>query len=1053
MELFEIMKHLPFFGPMLISAVGTLVIVLFLLFFFIILQFWIIGSSIFRFRLPYSLISLFNVPFMWRLVLYLAVGYIIFCELNVNTIIFNENRGVDQLIAIHAGIGALLISLYVAITQGTYRHIGLEQSQVLFKRTGIHILTVIEIIVFLSLIFPGFNKFSLLFTAVVGVEVVWQVFFIATYYTLHSFRKQLHEDVFNHANQSYIKSIIERRRKTNNYYRKLKELEDKYQISITFFSLDSPDNNIILKSNKTGIVSDIDLDQLDNLLKQISLFDQQVSTTNATNNNLQSTTLEHKRTVCIRLRPFDNVSTNDPLIFLEKNKFLADDSQIAEIQNTLSKVFFVIEKKLFSADKEIKIAISTLKSDVIDAIIGKNSNSAEELSKIFVMAGNILLDELHKCGANFSARDAKEENSSIFRDAFARARDDFIDDIRDIYDEALITNHPTIIRNLSGFPYGLVISSIRNNDHVFFSPLAHMLTRPYHFAIKTTDYDIKTALVKSSYQHLQEISEFEIIPSIEKHHPGEANTSLESLKDFMIGIFRAYLWLLKTAYEKKDITSFESFLYSVNKLMRYSHDENIWSIESQLSRGDLDINERNNLTKDLEKIKVIQELKKSRSEMLFVLAAWVLGKVKTDENSLEFFKALDNHIPSETQELTDLFFSARGDRRDNMWGCDFWDIPSDGEFHSVDFDGYISNLYCIKLLAIISENTELDQKPRDSWRYLGASDGPLIKFLSALPQDIKTYPSLCTIVGKNLGNIPILSSLILKEYKKQDDRDRVLRQTAQLSNEKINKFLEEFLKTINESALLRNVFKHFSLYKENLSKYKKTTKYLGVRTIDFKGPFIDQNHTHWLNHSSSYSRGFITGENSSIIRSLLKKSKEVEAAEIDKMIDDLSHENLIFITSWQGLNGFFERSGNFKSIWGNKVPIQKYLENEFKGVYISEKKEIPVLQVATNDELSSFVLLIRVQQIQAFIQEKPFPKKEAGTYHLVGVFGASIRSFSDDTALLNETISKPPKWLEDIGDKDRQNEYLLERVQVDLKEKFKLQLKTGNVGYYFKVQK
>jgi len=48
----------------------------------------------------------------------------------------------------------------------------------------------------------------------------------------------------------------------------------------------------------------------------------------------------------------------------------------------------------------------------------------------------------------------------------------------------------------------------------------------------------------------------------------------------------------------------------------------------------------------------------------------------------------------------------------------------------------------------------------------------------------------------------------------------------------------------------------------------------------------------------------------------------------------------------------------------------------------------------------------------------------------------NVRAFSEDIDLMDRFLEKPPKWLKELGIKDKQKEYLEEKVLLEILERF-----------------
>jgi len=80
------------------------------------------------------------------------------------------------------------------------------------------------------------------------------------------------------------------------------------------------------------------------------------------------------------------------------------------------------------------------------------------------------------------------------------------------------------------------------------------------------------------------------------------------------------------------------------------------------------------------------------------------------------------------------------------------------------------------------------------------------------------------------------------------------------------------------------------------------------------------------------------------------------------------------------------------------------------------------------------------------IQYSPLDEGESKNLRK-GIFYFNIQSFSENPELMDSFIKKPPKWLQKIGDEQKQREHLQEKALIQIFERFEYVKDSGFQGY------
>jgi hypothetical protein len=122
----------------------------------------------------------------------------------------------------------------------------------------------------------------------------------------------------------------------------------------------------------------------------------------------------------------------------------------------------------------------------------------------------------------------------------------------------------------------------------------------------------------------------------------------------------------------------------------------------------------------------------------------------------------------------------------------------------------------------------------------------------------------------------------------------------------------------------------------------------------------------------------------------------------------------------------------------------------FKGVYRTRNTDIPVYEIFLR-KINNNILLLDYSKLGKLIQFSPLDLNNS-VNGLTDIFYINVKSFSENFDILERFINGPPKWLEDIGDKEEQKKYLKEKVLIHIFQRYEFTIDSNFEGYLFKVK-
>ena len=91
-------------------------------------------------------------------------------------------------------------------------------------------------------------------------------------------------------------------------------------------------------------------------------------------------------------------------------------------------------------------------------------------------------------------------------------------------------------------------------------------------------------------------------------------------------------------------------------------------------------------------------------------------------------------------------------------------------------------------------------------------------------------------------------------------------------------------------------------------------------------------------------------------------------------------------------------------------------------------------------------MVLNKSTIGKLVQLSPLTKEEKEE-SVEDIFYMDMQAFSENDELMEEFIKKPPEWLKQIGDEQKQREHLRERVRIQIFERFEYEKPEDFEGY------
>ena len=431
----------------------------FLKIFFPMLFFWIISHPKYIYELLSPLLNFaFSKVYIYKqLIHYLAQLFHSIPNIGAN---FDP-------VAIHTGIGAVLIGLAFFVAQSLADKNDPEKGRVLLYKSWFFPLLMAEVMAFFF--FIGDTNY-LGFIPVLAIAL-WTMFSLGSVIEIlvkeHKMEEAKKKVLLSVTKKNFIK-ILDREiteRIGNNFI--YKKYENSGILNVNPFGFWGNKKDIVtIKSQKSGMILDIKLNELEKLVSLLSrLVNENIPTINPEDTDT-NTSRAKQEPICY-LRPLlgHKIESGEPLFEIKKD--VADRIGVKRLTK-ISQDIFVIKKD--DSEVEARLEVSKLKDKCILAINNQQTGELEKIIRLYVE----LVNEFFKYfslyhGGCFSAEQAKQERGSFFDKL--KPLDWLSKDIWEIFERGINSEDINIIRDVAYLPILLVQQSIESKITLSFKNL------------------------------------------------------------------------------------------------------------------------------------------------------------------------------------------------------------------------------------------------------------------------------------------------------------------------------------------------------------------------------------------------------------------------------------------------------------------------------------------------------------------------------------------------------------------------------------------------------
>ena len=941
-------------------------------------------------------------------------------------------------IAIHTGIGAVLIGLAFFVAQSLTDKGDSEKSRVLLYKSMFFPLLMAEIMAFFFFI----GETNILGFVPVILIALWTILSLGSVINIlvkdHKMEEAKKEVLLSVTIKNFSKILdreITQRIGNNIIYKKYENSEI---LNISPFGFFDKKNVVSIKSSKSGLILDIKLNELEKLVFElnkainINIASQNIDTTNSGNTNIK------QEPVCY-LKPLlgYKIEVGDKLFDIKKH--MADCLDIHKLEK-ISRDIFIIKKD--DSEIEAHTEVSKLKDKCILAINNHQTGELEKIIRLYAELVNSFFKYLSSYhGGCFSSEQARQERG-LFFDRL-KPLEWISKDILEIFERGINSSDIIIIGDVAYLPILLTQQAIESKDHLIFQEFIGFSRLLYEKAFEfDKEGKIKEAgiMFDRTWRYLKELSVYHLESKLKDEEYPE-----QDFKDYYIQIFKTFQELLKSSFDKKDLSNFEKFLSVVSEL---------------INRSDRPYN--NFPHPDDEN--VFDYLKSKRQEMLFGVASWILSilKNKSEDASIKhFYDAVQNKLPSKVEEFADVFLKVHDFKVEDFWGWGWWESKPDEGVHRINISEKLEQFFVVKSLSLLMSinDREIDKISLPHNRdlaFLAEGTRDVMGTIDDIDKNPKNW-SFVLAAGAS-EKCSALRKLLKKAHKQQEEEDLKRKRELRISKEKVDKFKQSLILNYRQSDPIKELLKYLGLYIDKTSKKSKQgIKKMGVNTLFDKAAFFDDKvnwHVHYsgIDEAFGFGRSMANGENKEIVEAIEIKSTRITEDSFEDSLSSTKSSNLVILVTGYAIWRFLGRLAiNFIPKWHQNFP--KGIPTPMaEGVYKFKKGFIPVYQVFTPNSEHLKIFILDKSKLGKFIQYSPLDEKEKFNL-MCDVFSINIREFIPKSNLTDEFLNNPQPWLKEIGVVDKQVEYLQEHVLIQVYERFNFVVNDNFQGYVLNVNR
>lgn len=959
----------------------------------------------------------------------------------------------QDLIAIHAGIGAILIGLAFLIAEKIIgRDKGDDNKYIrLLLLQSSHFITLLfaEILSFAIFAWGSVNPIALLSIVIVSVMTI-----IAVYKTIELYVKgfPLKQGLFqlweNDAKGRFLQILekkIEKRFGDNHLVSEFQNKSDgTFEVSI-FWSYYKDEYIVLNAIDHSGVVTDINLTNLQRIINFIADINERklINTTRDSEGVSKTQNTQKIDKPDLVIAPcFKKTTKNfgNQLIWVKKDVY---EQAPEKIEKIAKKIFTV--KPIDEGEVAATYDLDLLRRECIRSIEEDKEDELEIHLGLHVDLVRIFYEVLELYGNQFSTEQADKERTRLFGGRFIPTEWLPIN-IEKLFDQAIKKGDENIVRTIAYTKFRLAHQAITHRDHLIFPEIIHFPRFLYQHAkhqLENGNKKMGELISDMSWRYLHELAEYQL-----QHELGDG-LSREEFQQYAKQIMLSYQNLLKVTLDTRDVEGFSLYAGKFSKLFKHLRSD--YETYTNEERNDF-----------------VEEVTTLKSMVLFGVAMWLLHLHKNNKNVKEIeemFEVIRGYLDQNIPSFTKTFLRCYSFDTEKQWRWDDWEMQEkeEGEVHSIRILEKCERLFAVHMLRMLSQmnqgaiqNTKLE--PDRGMVYLAEGGRVLNDTLEEIKESPKDWFLSDREIDKHIQNF---KDLLEQAKSEQEDKDLERKRELRIDPERVKEFKKGFLKSYEDNHPITGLFSKFNaLIDATVGLSSKGILRYGVNTISNKAPFFGKDvdwHTHYLglDESFGYGRRFCLDDNMLLLQSIKSQYHEIKYEQLNEKIREIGLDNIIIISTNRGSWNCLRKTGNFISSWdGRFQPSQLGYEDYIEGNLLIDGAQIPIHHVYSSAKDQNFIFAIDKRKAGKIKLLSPINTSEEEMDRF-GNFYISVdelygnydepESYSKALKLL---LDDQPDWLEKIGGLENKVAYLKEHVVIKIFRRVHFESNDEAIGYY-----
>ncbi len=708
----------------------------------------------------------------------------------------------------------------------------------------------------------------------------------------------------------------------------------------------------------------------------------------------------------------------------------------------------------------IKTELGYLRDNLIESIREGRQEWVQQGLDIYKELAGFFIDEIQTI-AGGTSRNRLISDQSIFGEGWDEVKW-LRDDVIIFINEAFSQNNIDILKKIIYFPMSIAIMAFNKKDFYIFREFLNLYPYLLSKSLHLKEIDLRELVLEPCWRHLREFFLFHmayeidalIVPSEIEQIESYAVHVLKIFSHFLKEIYDTYLkegkshQLLKLFDEIKD-----QYKLLAVKFMPHYYNETYLEFDKFKLQGIMNEEEKKIFKQQLQltesKVKFKRKITSLVDISLFGLNAWILHAYDIGILDNKEYKEWHSKFQRYTnlQELTDLFIKTRDFEIEHIFGWDWWELQENKTEDSMilQFDSFLSKLYCIKALEFLSglDDTQTEHIqisiPKEFTFRVETDDAELMRILNDInANNMKWEPIVPRL------KVDAFKSVLKKAaaIKRQENIAHIISSNIDLT--KLNLFKADIIKSWKDNTDLRKILKASP---KVLGDAPANSLFLGLNYLLDKELFLSDSNFNISSFALSYGEAIAASERMTIVNQIIEViSPFQKPAARDNLIETIGDAVSSLKNKYEDLVILVINSGFISNLM--EKDEQNFIHlSENENTYMHFPYYSLNVQGSANKRQGNLILIFDRSKLGKWKQFTP--KKIFSDEKQFDVFTFMFKQFTIESA--KDVIAHQPEFQKNLDGSDKSEDIaiqeLLQKVHLRMLEQFEYKILDQNAGY------